>query len=168
MNFHGPSVSLHEDYYTLKNANKHLRPLIVICLFISKANGGSLIRKVHICCKCDGFHAVHFCQWLLGCQRGCMQTGKVYGTRTKSHESWFFQDQCLVKPKSISKVGYFWSEWNIHWKIWVIHKVLAVTFDLEEQLECSMKCFSLVMQELEHWPRVGDIQLSTFHFVKWN
>lgn len=62
MNFHGPSVLLHEDYYILKNENKHLRPLIVICLFISKANGGSLVRKVHICCVLDGLHAVHFCQ----------------------------------------------------------------------------------------------------------
>lgn len=61
MNFHGPSVSLHEDYI-LKNANKHLRPLIVICLFISKARGGGLVKKVHICCVLDGLHAVHFCQ----------------------------------------------------------------------------------------------------------
>lgn len=83
----------------------------------------------------------------------------VYGTRTKSYESWFFQDQCPVKVQSVSKLGYFWSVWNIHWKIWDIHKVLAVTFDLEEQLECSVKCFSLVMQELEHWPGVGDIHL---------
>lgn len=91
-----------------------------------------------------------------------MQTGKVYGTRTKSPVSSFFQDQCPVKAQSVSKLGYFQSIWNIHWKIWDIHKVLAVTFDLEEQLECSMKCFSLVIQKLEHWPGVGDIHIRLF------
>lgn len=64
-----------------------------------------------------------------------------------------------IKAQSVSNLGYFQSVWNIHWKIWDIHKVLAVTFDLEEQLECSMKCFSLVVQKLKHWPRVGDIHL---------
>lgn len=89
-----------------------------------------------------------------------MQSGKIYGTRTKICESWFFQGWCPVKAQSVSKLGYFQSVWNTHWKIWAIHKVLAVTFDLEEQLECfSMKCFSLVLQKLEHWPTVGDIHL---------
>lgn len=88
-----------------------------------------------------------------------MQTGKVYGTRTKRCEPWFIQDRCPVKAQSVSELGYFQSVSNIHWKIWDIHKVLAVTFDLEEQLECSMKCFSLVMQKVEHWPRARDIHL---------
>lgn len=37
------------------------------------------------------------------------RTGKVYGTRAKSSESSFFQDQCPVKAQSVSKLGYFQS-----------------------------------------------------------
>lgn len=72
---------------------------------------------------------------------------------------WFSQDRCPGKSQSASKIGYFQSVSNTPWKSWDIHKVLAVTFHLEEQFECSMKCFSLVMQWWEHWPRVGDIDL---------
>lgn len=72
---------------------------------------------------------------------------------------WFSQDRCPGKTQSASKIPHFQSVSNIHWKAWDIHKVLAVTFYLEEQFEGSMKCFSLVMQWLEHWPRVGDIDL---------